>query len=903
MIGQTLCHYRILEKLGEGGMGEVYRAEDTILGRQVALKLLPPELAQNPERLDRFKREARALAALDHPNIVTVFTVENDEAVHFLTMQLVEGKPLSQLIPRGGMPLSRLCEIAIPLADALATAHEKGVIHRDLKPANIMVSDNGRTRVLDFGLAKLRPDLDAVVDAALPTEPLTGEGQVLGTVPYMSPEQIEGKPLDQRTDLFSLGGILYQMATGDLPFKGETSLSVVSSIIKDDPRPVDEINTDLPHHLGRIIRHCLEKDRERRFQSAKEIRNELEDLIREADSGEAWGRSGATDSRSRRRWMPWFLLASLIISLVGYSAFRLIKPTSAGSGAVSSPLAGTHSQLTFETGPEMDPSLSPDGGSFVYSGFSSGNGDIYLRRVSGGRVLNLTEDSRDQDGQPAFSPDGDRIAFRSERDGGGIFVMGAMGEDVRRLTDFGYFPSWSPSGKEVVFTTGWMRTGWTQAQNQRIWISDVASGAVREVVDQSALQPDWSPNGHRIAYWGKSTGDEAHYDIFTVSAEGGEPVPVTQDAYFDVEPAWSADGRFLYFCSRRGGAVNIWRVPIDEVTGQVLGDAVPVTSGTSSPGGLSVARDGGRLAYSSRKVTFQIESIAFDPAAGRVVGDPDTITPAGLDAIYPTVSPDGDWIAFAGRFAGPRSWAIGSIRTDGTGLRQLTDSGNVETYPAWSPDGERIAYWSRRSGSREVWLVRRDGSERQQLTNTPEKTVQPPVWSPDGRRLATAINYGSTYIFDADRPWIERQPEELPRFHATENVFFLPWSWSPDGRLLAGNAHGEREDGSQAGGIVLYSFDSGEYRQVTDFGMYPQWLADSQRVLFLAGQEGEAPARFSLLDTGTGEHREVLSSEILGIAPDTINYWPRLSHDNRAIVFTRFHSEADVWMLSSGEQE
>jgi serine/threonine protein kinase len=884
-------------------MGEVYRAEDTTLERHVALKVLPPDLARSRERLERFTMEARALAALDHPNIVTVFSVENDGDVHFLTMQLVEGEPLSNLIHRGGMPLDEICRIAVPLADALATAHEKGVIHRDLKPSNIIVSEDGRPKVLDFGLAKLRPDLANALDTALPTEPLTGEGQLLGTVPYMSPEQIEGRSIDHRTDLFSFGGVLYEMATGERPFRGGTALSVVSSIVNDDPRPVDEVNTKLPHHLGRIVRRCLEKDRERRFQSAKEIRNELENLQREAESGELWRRPDAPRGSRRGRRIALHAVAILMVAVAGYWIFSHLGEELPSSTGGASPLPGTHSQLTFEPGPEMDPSLSPDGGSFVYSGFGSGNGDIYLRRVSGGRVLNLTEGSPEDDVQPAFSPDGDRIAFRSERDGGGLFVMGAMGEDVRQLTDFGYFPAWSPTGEEIVFTTGWMRTGWTQCRNQRLWIVTVASGAVREVVDHSALQPDWSPNGHRIAFWGASSGEGGHYDIFTVPATGGEPVPVTRDAEYDDEPVWSADGRHLYFCSRRGGTENIWRIPIDEVTGEVLGEAIPVTSGTAAAGGLSVSQDGGRLVYSAQKLTLQVQRVGFDPVAERVVGKPVNVTPEGLDSIYPTLSPDGKWVAFAGRFAGPRSWSIGAIRLDGSDVRQLTESGTVETYPSWSPDGEHIAYWSRRSGSREIWAVRRDGTGRRQLTDTPDTTVQPPVWSWDGTRLATAINYGSTYVFDADSSWGEQAPEELPRLEADGSVFFLPWSWSPDNSLLAGHAHGEREDGSQAEGVVVYSFDTGEYRQLTGFGMYPQWLSDGERLLFLAGQEGEVPVRFSILDLGTGEHREVLSAEILGITPDTINFWPRLSRDNRLIVFTRFHSEADVWMLSPGLEE
>ncbi|TNF84940.1 MAG: hypothetical protein EP299_00100, partial [Acidobacteria bacterium] len=298
MVGQTLSHYRIVEKLGAGGMGEVYLAEDTTLKRQVALKVLPQELAASKERLDRFQREAETLAALDHPNIVTIHSVEEVDGVRFLTMQLVEGKRLSELIPKSGMPLERIFEIAIPLADALAAAHDKGVIHRDLKPGNLMVTDEGRVKVLDFGLAKLRPDLEAGEATELPTEPLTDEGRVLGTVPYMSPEQLEGREIDARTDIFSLGVLLYEMATGERPFRGDSSISIITSIIRDTPLGIDTLRPDLPHHLGRIIRHCLEKEPVRRYQSALDVRNELEDLKAESASGEV-RRTAAVAPRQR----------------------------------------------------------------------------------------------------------------------------------------------------------------------------------------------------------------------------------------------------------------------------------------------------------------------------------------------------------------------------------------------------------------------------------------------------------------------------------------------------------------------------------------------------------------------------------------------------------------------------
>ncbi|MGB5295954.1 MAG: serine/threonine-protein kinase, partial [Thermoanaerobaculia bacterium] len=286
MIGESLGKYRIIGKLGEGGMGVVYLAEDTTLKRQVALKVLPAELASSQERLERFQREAETLAALDHPNIVTIHSVEEAEGVHFLTMQVVQGRMLSELIPPGGMKIDQIFEIATAFAEALAAAHEKGVIHRDLKPANIMISSDGRVKVLDFGLAKLRSQEPQPALSKLSTAPLTEEGLVMGTVPYMSPEQLEGRELDARSDIFSLGVILYEMTTGEHPFKGETRVSLISSILRDAPSAVSDLKPELPRHLARIIKHSLEKDVRRRYQSALDLRNDLEELKEEIDSGE-----------------------------------------------------------------------------------------------------------------------------------------------------------------------------------------------------------------------------------------------------------------------------------------------------------------------------------------------------------------------------------------------------------------------------------------------------------------------------------------------------------------------------------------------------------------------------------------------------------------------------------------
>ena len=324
MIGDAIAHYKILRKLGKGGMGEVFLARDEKLGRKVALKVLPPQAAGNQERLERFRREAKAVAALNHPNIVTIYSVEEVDGLHFLTMEYVEGRTLSDAVPDSGLHLQRFFEIGIALSDALSKAHEKGIIHRDLKPRNVMVDQDGRIRVLDFGLAKLLPTkaLDGTdPDSTEPTEVLTGEGKVVGTTPYMSPEQLRGRPLDARSDIFSLGILLYWMSTGSHPFGRDTSVDVISAILTANPPPVTEIKEGIPRHLARVIRHCLEKEPSQRFQTALDVRNELVGLREEVSGGTAPVSSASlfpAEPRKRQNlWMSFAAIAALLFVAVG----------------------------------------------------------------------------------------------------------------------------------------------------------------------------------------------------------------------------------------------------------------------------------------------------------------------------------------------------------------------------------------------------------------------------------------------------------------------------------------------------------------------------------------------------------------------------------------------------------
>lgn len=372
VVGRTLGHYKVLEQIGAGGMGEVYAAEDLRLRRKVALKVLPAAVASDPARRARFEREATALAALNHPNIVVVYSVEEADGVAFMTMELVEGRPLSAEIPAGGLPVARFFDIAIPLAAAVAAAHRAGVVHRDLKPDNVVVGAGSRVKVLDFGLAKLRDEEGLLSGSgsasAAPTRHLTGQGQIVGTVAYMSPEQVEGKPIDHRSDIFSLGVVLYEMATGSRPFKGDSPASMISSILRDAPVAASTLRPGLPRHLARIVRQCLAKDVEDRAQSAQDVRNQLVDLRREIESGAVTvdEAAGATGAATRGR--PWraalggatAFVAAVVAAFVAIRGSFLHGGAAIAGGAPGgAALATTQQKLTDAPGEEITPSLSP----------------------------------------------------------------------------------------------------------------------------------------------------------------------------------------------------------------------------------------------------------------------------------------------------------------------------------------------------------------------------------------------------------------------------------------------------------------------------------------------------------------------------------------------------------------
>jgi Tol biopolymer transport system component len=902
--GETLGPYEILSHIGAGGMGDVWRARDRRIGRDVAVKVLPEVFGAADEQVRRFEQEARAAGGLNHPGLVTIFDVGTTGKSPYIVMELLEGETLRDAIGDvRPVPLSprKAVDYTIQIASALAAAHEKGIIHRDLKPENLFITTDGRVKILDFGLAKLAGEAPPDVDGRHRTaRHLTSAGMVVGTPGYMSPEQVRAQPLDHRTDLFSLGVVVYEMLSGRRAFDRESAVETMHAVISDEPPPLATLAPNVSPSLEAVVSHCMEKNPRDRFQSARDLAFQLRTLP-EIESG-GTGSVRSAQARTAKRRFPYraaiAVVAVLALAAGGFALFR------ARGGP--HPQARTFKQLTFADGLEMLPALSPDGKILVYVSSESGNLDIYEQRVDGRTAIDLTSDSQDDDSEPAFSPDGSQIAFRSERSGGGIFVMGVTGESVRRLTDFGHNPSWSPDGTRIVVSTaGTELRPNVRPANGELWIVDTRTGAKRPLVqargggpdfgrDSDAVQPSWSPHGNRIAFWGLSNWF-GQRDIWTIDPDAPQPkqtvVRVTSDPSMHWNPVWSPDGRYLYFGGDRDGTLNLWRIAMNESSGRPAGAPEPLSLPAAVSGNFAFSQQG-EMAYVTVTRSYRLMAFPFDVNSGRS-GTPRPLFGGSQEMLSFEPSPDRQSIAFTTSGAQEDLFIANA---DGTRLRQLTNDAARDRSPAWSPDGKTLYFYSNRDGAYHVWSIHADGSGLTRVTDdadlkrTGRRNIFSPAASPDGRTLAVQTDIADALVH-LDRPVGQRLELIAAHFDAPK--------WSPDGTQLVGavvdhtpvGVHVRPLVGPLRRAIGIYALRTGRAETVLDHGLSPQFLPDGRHIVFFEKQS------VGIVDLESRRVTTTRFAPLPGVELDDITVWPRLSSDGSTLYVRQTLEQGDIWLV------
>jgi Tol biopolymer transport system component len=889
--GTKLGPYEIVAPLGAGGMGEVYRAKDARLGRDVAIKVLPERFADDAEAMGRFEREARAVAGLSHPNILALHDAGQHEGVSFAVMELLEGQTLRDELQEGKISPRKAADYARQIADGLAAAHEKGVVHRDLKPENLFVTHDGRVKILDFGLARLTPftdssDTHSPTAAAVGTEP----GAILGTVGYMSPEQVRGKAADARSDIFSLGAVLYEMLTGRRAFARETAAESMTAVLREEPEEIAESGGRISAALDHIVRRCLEKKPEQRFQSARD----LSFAISEAGGSSSSSVSGTAGPASAAPPLAWrrvlWPAAALVVGAAAFLGGRRLAPSAAGSEG------WRFQRLTFGANAGL-PSISPDGSQFLFVRREGRNLDIFLQRVGGQNAIDLTRGSGFDNDEPAFSPDGARIAFRSERSGGGIFVMGATGESVRPVADEGFSPAWSPDGSTLAYTTTDGSDPYHLGGTGDLVALDVQSGKKRVLVHGEASEavlerPDWSPHGVRIAVFGL-LGTGSQRDIFTIDASRQKAVPVhlTNDKPLDWAPVWAPDGRSLYFGSDRGGTTDLYRIGIDETTGRATSapERIAVPAGAAGP--FSLSRDGSRIAFEVDSSNYGVQRFAFDPVRLEIAGPPTAILSGLSVTSYLALSPDGKKLIFQ---AGLTQENLYTCDASGHDVSQVTDDQFKNRQPRWLSDGKRVLFYSTRGGPYQLWEIGIDGSRPRVLT--PASIGQPLASVPtaDGERLATMLETPDSLGFAILRRQADGtySPEAPRRPAPPASSYAFPVSWSPGGRFLLITG---------AKGAAIYEPETGAVESIGPKPYGGAWLSDD--LLIYGDPDSSTVEEPGSAASGTSSlilyDRTTKKRRVLYRFPADISFGAEIdiSPDRRSLYVGTNLSRSDVWMM------
>jgi serine/threonine protein kinase/Tol biopolymer transport system component len=786
--GAQIGPYRIEARIGRGGMGDVYKARDTRLGRLVAIKMVCPGV-EDLARRQRFLREARAASALNHPNIVTIHDVITEGGTDYLVMEHVPGKTLDRVIPRRGVRAGELLHYAVQISDALAAAHAAGIVHRDIKPSNLMITNEGGLRVLDFGLAKLLEQDADTADSTRSVSLRTEEGIVLGSIPYMSPEQAEGKAVDARTDIFSLGAVLYEMCTGQRAFQGDSRASILAAVIAKEPLPIRQFAPNTPRELERTILRCLRKDRNRRFQSMRDLELTLEELKGESDSGTLTPSPQLVPPvKSRWRIQATIAAGAVALAFAGGWTWWNFK-----GEPPYRPLP--FAQLTYDSGLTTEPAISLDGQLIAWSSDRAGEGslDIWVQ-YRGGAPVRVTHNPADEY-EPSFSPDGTQIVYRSDQDGGGIYVVSSLGgAEARLVARGGSRPRFSPDGSEILIDD-------VGAQSARIVNIAAPAAAPRRLAPELATvqTPVWSPDGQYLLMVGRKSVDNLIPSAFIVPRNGGAAEPVRfeyQSAWLETTAmaidGWLPGDRVLGELEIRG-STHLWLARLRRNPWRLSG-LEQITFGTGSVKNASVSRDG-TIVASSEEMDVDLWSIPIDANQGRALGEPRRLTQDAAREQYPSISVDGSRLVYSSEQMGASH--IWLIDLPSGAKRMLTSSSEFDFRPVISSDGRQIAYISANKDlfmvSPEMavsnWVMATSGGPAQKLKTG---SVMIWDWSNDARaltawayRLPRSVGVDIIDIVTGEAKPLLTRPRNLFQAHISHDGHWVMVQESGGGVLMA----------------------------------------------------------------------------------------------------------------------